>query len=62
MDKVASLWECAEPYDAFGVGREPGGPHRGAARGGSVLRVDAHDGEHLVPVGGGVVAARRGGR
>jgi hypothetical protein len=57
MEKVASLWKCAEPYDAFGVGREPGGPQSGSACGGSVLGVDAHDGEHLLPVAGGVVAA-----
>lgn len=46
-----------KPYDAFGLGREPGGPERGAAGGGSDLRVHPDDGEHLLPL----PPLRRGG-
>lgn len=47
-------------YDAFRVGREPGGAERGAQGGRSKLRMNSDDGEHLLPVAGGVVL--RGGK
>jgi hypothetical protein len=59
MEGPVRSWERAEPYDAFWVGREPGGAERGAPCGGSDLRVDADDAEHLLLVAGGVVAVRR---
>jgi hypothetical protein len=60
--QIQSLWKCAEPYDAFGVEREPGSAERSASGSGEipVLRVYANDSEHLLPVAGREVAVRGG--